>query len=507
MLLNKFDGGKSIRVHPSLILANESVISINVDDSAINLKPAKDVTEIGSNIDKYFYNYLNSWVYSVNERSYVEYKNKLYFTEDGSNPKVYNGFRLLNLGIEAPVAKLTCLETAPPGVDVISTNAEVLQYTYTYYNSQDGVESAPAPVSDELSLAANKVVTLSGFVPSTDIQVDTIRIYRLGDDITSMTLVDEVSSTISNYIDVKNSLNLLDHILDSYNNQPAIQGLKYLVEAYGIFFAAKDDKLYFSKIGEPAYWPTSNYIDFNEEITGLLPTNNGLLVFSLSKTKILVGTSAESFNLLKVSETIGCKNHLTNKSLKSFDLWVCLEGIAAYNGGSIEVISRDKLGSVNLDTINAAVLNDVYYLTLTNGNILALDLRFGASFKEYIFSKPIHSLYEHKGVLYACNNALLLSLFTGPNLEYTYKTGKLIDNTYTVIKLYNNVYIRSNGEINVKAYIDDELVADRDLTGDVIHDYTIPEEKQRGTSIQFEFSGSGEIFEIEYKAVGRANGR
>jgi len=51
------------------------------------------------------------------------------------------------------------------------------RWHYTYYNSTTGEESNPTPISDELTVAL-KQVTLSGFIASTDPQVDKINIYR-----------------------------------------------------------------------------------------------------------------------------------------------------------------------------------------------------------------------------------------------------------------------------------------------------------------------------------------
>jgi len=51
------------------------------------------------------------------------------------------------------------------------------RWYYTYYNSTTGEEGNPTPISDELTVAL-KQVTLSGFIASTDPQVDKINIYR-----------------------------------------------------------------------------------------------------------------------------------------------------------------------------------------------------------------------------------------------------------------------------------------------------------------------------------------
>ena len=71
----------------------------------------------------------------------------------------------------------------------------------------------------------------------------------------------------------------------------------------------------------------------------------------------------------------------------------------------------------------------------------------------------------------------------------------------------SNIYIRSNGTFIVKVYIDSILISTFNITGNQVHELTPPQEKQRGSDLQFAITGTGVIYEIEYKVVGRQNGR
>lgn len=507
MKLDRFDGGKSVRVDPSLILANEGVVYSNIDNTSLLLKSCKGVTITDTVVGGQFYNFKDTWLSSAGERSYVEYKDKLYYTEAGQIPRSYDGFRTLLLGIVAPAVKLTATQANPVATEKISASASVLQYTYTYYNSTDGIESAPAPISDELNLAADKVVDLSGFVASMDVQVDTIRIYRLGDNVTSMTLVKEVPNDSINVRDDVLTANLLAQILETYSNQQALSGLQYLTQAYGILFAAKGDKLYYTRTGIPTAWPSLNYIDFAHDITGLLPVSNGIIVFSRFKADILTGDDTSNFKVQELSDEQGCVSHLGCKKVKGIPVWPSVEGICSYSQGSISVVSKDKLDLTTLNVINAAVHNEQYHLNLVGGSLLVMDARFGVSYKDYLFNEQIDNILTYNGVLYARVGARLAKLFDGALAEFSYKSPNMTEAAHSVTKLYNNVYVRSSGEFQISIFIDGVQVHTETLSGNKVHDVKPPEATQRGSSIQIGLVGTGTVYEIEYKAVGRQNGR
>lgn len=507
MKLNTFDGGLSVRVDPSLVLPNEGVVYSNIDNTSIVLKSAKGITDLSEIISGYFYFFNNEWLSSDDERSYVEYKDFLYYTETNKRPKKYEGNRETFMGIEAPTIKLTATQADPDASEKISESASTLQYVYTYYNAQDGVESPPSPISDELELAADKVVDLTGFVASTDVQVDTIRVYRIGDGTTTMTLVLETANVDTTVRDDILTLDLPGTLLDSYNNQPALTGLQYLTEAYGIMFAALGDKLYFSQIGKPDYWPTANFIDFARNITGILPVPNGLLIHQRYRTDILIGTRSADFRVLPVSKEQGSIAHLSGKLVKNIPVWASSDGICSYVSGIVKVVSKDKLGKKAFDVVNAAVLDENYYLCLADGTLAVMDARFGVSFKNFAFTTKIDNILASRDILYARKGDFLATLFTGDDVEFNYKSPVLTEGEHTVTKLYNNIYIRCSGDIEIKVLIDGKEVIRKNLTGDKIFDITPPQEKQRGSNIQFDISGTGKVYEIEYKVVGRQNGR
>lgn len=393
----------------------------------------------------------------------------------------------------------------------ISNGAETLQYVYTYYNSQDGIESAPSDVSAEISLTANKEVRVN-VVYSNDIQVDKIRIYRVGDGVTAFTLVLEAPNNYEfGIIDGIETLNLQSQVLDTQDNQVPPTNLKYLIEAYGILFGVVGDKLYFSAIGKPDAWPAANFIDFSRDITGLFLVPNGILVFNRKKTDILVGTSAADFRVLPISSEQGSISHLSGQLLKNIPTWVSLDGICNYSSGLIRVVSKDKLGKLALNVVNAVVYDEQYYITKTDGTVLVMDARFNISFKDYAFNDPVQSVLIDEDTFYAVQLNKLGEMFKGTaKASFTYLSPVFTEGEHTNTKLYGNIYVRSDSDsegILFIVYIDGVEVLQKTLIGNTIHDVTPPAERQRGSNIQFSAYGVGTIYEIEYKVTGRQNGR
>ncbi len=75
-------------------------------------------------------------------------------------------------------------------------------------------------------------------------------------------------------------------------------------------------------------------------------------------------------------------------------------------------------------------------------------------------------------------------------------------------KLYNHVYIRSEGDLTIKIILDGVTEVTKVLDTNLdTHDVSIPQESQRGFLLQFNIVGTGKVYEIEYKATGRTNGR
>lgn len=497
MKLQAFNGGKSLRLAPHLIGVNEGLVYSNIDNTEATLKPVKKRALDKLVEDKYAHYFIakDEWISSSINRDYVEFQEKLYWTEDNSIPQEYNGTDTYNLGIKNPINKL--------GAGVLATPPGILNgtytYCYTYYDSVTGIESSVSFLSDEVSPAFNQVV-LSDLIPSTDARVTHKRIYRVGGSLTDFTLVNTISNTLLSYTDNLGDTAVQGNILESSTWLQAKYGAKYLTEVYAMLFYAVGDKLYFSEIGRPYAWPEEYFIDFPLDITGIGSVSNGLLVFTALRTYIVTGNTPATLSRYTLSEQYGCKSHKTIKQLGRTLIWLFNDGFYASAGGVPKNISRAVLGNLDLDPVVATVFKDVYYLQHTTGSI-AYDVQYGAIYKDLNLGNTY--LVSGNDKLYGYFSDDYYELFAGEDTEtFNYLSPVLLDGSYTNRKNYKTFYVRSEGQIDISIYISGKKVFTWNLTDPDTHDLDIPQEYKDGYSVQFEISGTGTVYEIRYEPFG-----
>lgn len=377
-------------------------------------------------------------------------------------------------------------------------------YVYTFYNSVDGTESAPSPVSAELEIGAGKI-TLSNLAVSADPQVDKKRIYRVGGNVTTFTLVATIANNVTTFLDAVRDTDLSSVLLESTTYDQAPYGLKYLTEAYAMLFGAVGPKLYFTPIGVPNAWPATNFIDFSEDITGIGIVANGLLVFTTYRTFVVAGTGPSTLTKYLLSGDQGCLNHYAIANLAGSCLWPSTDGICQSNGGIPVVLTKRMLGKLSLTPLQAVVYDEVYYLIETDKSILALDFRFAPISKHLKLN--VDSLVVANDVLYGYRTGTLWELFSNSSVEtFSYRSPRFVEGRATENKTYKKVYIYSKGVIQLKVYVNDVLVAEANYTDEDSHVLQVPQDKQRGFFIQFEVSGTGTVYELEYEAGARKDG-
>lgn len=498
MQINDFTGGLNLRLAPHLIGQNEGSVYKNINTIKGALAPLNLDTNLDIAMYKYIYNFKDIWISSDSYKDYVEFQEKLYYSDGISIPqKSSNGITYQNLGIKKPSTKPT-----------ISFNTGTVpftgtyQYCYTYYNNIDGTESQPSAFSLELSgTGASINVTI---IASTDTQVDKIKIYRLGNNISLMSLVAIVSNVSQTYIDTLADTAIDGSVLDSYTNGQAPVGLNYLTEANAMLFGSVKDKLWFSDVAYVNYWSEFNYIDFDSEITGIGNTQNGLLVFTKYKTYIVTGNSPSTLSKYLLDGNQGCISHRSIAFAKNTLVWASSDGICASSGGVIEVISRVKLDKISITNVkDSIVLDDVYYLSYDTTTLM-VDFRFGLVFSNLDISPDSFFLYND--IAYY-SNTTLHSMFTSTlprNIEFT--SGLYSDGSITNLKNYKTIYINSTGDLTLSTYIDNVLVGTQQLLNGV-DEIKLPQQARLGYSIRFSITGTGIVNEIEYKAEGRQNGR
>jgi len=394
-------------------------------------------------------------------------------------------------------------DSAAAGTPIIALRG-VLQYVYTYYNIVDGTESAPSLPSTEIT-ADNGRVTVT-VTASPDIQTSHIRLYRIGNTLTTFTRVAELSNADTAYIDTALDSSLANEILTSELNGPAPVGLKYLTYNGGTFFGVIGTKLYFTKDGgNPNYWPETNYIDFRTELTGIGVVPNGVLLFSRYDTWVVTGSNAFTFIKYPLSGDQGCISHKTIAKLGNAILFMSTDGICTATSTEVKVLSKFKLGKQSYDPINAVVYDEEYLCQLADNSIISFDSRYEPVFETYDFNTSWLVIAQDR--LYGEVEGKLLEMFKGSLVPYSYTTGNLTEGAVSELKSYDDIYIYVEGTHTLTVYINDIKVASKVIIGSAKPQHlAIPQTLQLGSSIRFELTGTGTVKEIEYTAERRENG-
>jgi len=499
--LNMFNLGINTRLAPHLINIAESVVCDNVDITSSTIKAMKNDEDLDIAVNEKIIYFKGQWVSADGDVNYQIMREKLYSSGNGKPQKSSDGVTWQNIGIAAPGVAPTLALSA-------GNKTGTYSYCYTYYNSVDGAESAPSPYSLESKFVDNNAtLTLVG---STDTQVTDIKIYRLGGGYTVMSLVATVTNSASvTYLDNLADLAIPALPLTSQHNGQAPAGLKYITKHNVMLFGAVFDKLYFSGVGEPDNWSPYNFIDYDEIITGLGSTQNGLLVFTEYSTYIVTGTSPETLSNYMLSTSQGCIKHNTIRFVNNTLLWLSRDGVCASSGTSIEVITRPKMGKLNLMTPSYGIVwDDIYFLAHGLG-ILCIDFRFGISFYTMDTMDPItiDSFCVSGNYLFYSSGGKLYKMFEGKvNRHYTYMTGNLADGSISTLKNYKVVYIHSDEDITVDVIFNNKVVNSYNMI-EGLNELKLPQTNLLNYYIAFMFRGIGEVREVEYKVTGRQNGR
>ena len=383
-------------------------------------------------------------------------------------------------------------------VDFIGDFDGTYQYVYTHYNNTDGTESAPSPISVELE-ALSGTIAVSGMSVSPDPQVTHKRLYRVGGDVTEFTMVVQLDNAVTSYADTLSDTDLDGRLLISDNYTEAPTGLRFLTESFAMLFGAVGNTIRFTPIAVPNAWPPEYSVAFNAPITGIGPVANGVLVFTKYRTFLVTGTGPLSLSQQPLSGDQGCVDHSSIQEIGPALIWASVEGICMSAGNAVQNITKDKLGKIVLDPVDSEVDDEVYYCHNADGTILAADFRFGTIFK--YLDLDTSTISYANGSLYGWQAGVLSKLFESTeDLSLSYLSPRFIEGSATEDKTYKKLHIYSKGDIILNIIINDIVVATKTLTGEDSFQFQVPQDKQRGNFIQFQMTGTGEVYEYEYIA-------
>lgn len=494
MKIQDFTGGLSRRKRPQFLNINEAVQYRNIDSSAGTLCPVKGPKQSGLSLNQYMYYFDEEerWLSSVLPTAYLEYQGTVY-SVDGVAPKRIKGVVTAKLGIDVPASTFT--GTVVPGTGGLNGT---YNYFLTFYNSTDGIESGPSTNNVDYVVTSPGKVTINALPVSVDPQVNKKRLYRIGGSLTAPALVVELTNATTTYDDLLADNAIIGDLMVSTTYLPAPVTLTHIAEYNAMLFGADGYTLRFTPIAVPTAWPVFYSIRYADRVVGSCATPNGLLVFTTKQTYLVTGSRPDQLASRLVNSTIGCVSWESIQKFGTMSVWVSSTGICASTGGETQVITLDALGEIKFAPLSSAVIGKIYYMLDSSGITYAVDTRFGTIIKDFDFDCATLAVKGDELYGWSLNGIVILMGSTAlAKLKYT--SPRFVEGASTELKSYKKIYIYSEGDIIIRCWIDNKLVATKTLTGNDTHTMSIPEEQQRGHFIQFEVEGTGEVFEIEYE--------
>ena len=199
-------------------------------------------------------------------------------------------------------------------------------------------------------------------------------------------MVDTVDASVELYEDTLSDTEVEGTLASTLDDAPAPAGLAFLVEAYAMLFAAIGPYLRFTPIGQPNNWPNDYFLTYENDITGIAPVANGILVFTKTKTHLVTGTGPTRLRTQLLEADQGCVGFESVQVVSGEAIWLSGTGLCSSSGGKVRVISKDKLGNIDTIPTGSAVLNEVYYVSNGAGFVLAYDFGLGNIYKTFDFA-------------------------------------------------------------------------------------------------------------------------
>ena len=142
-----FTGGMNTVKAKHLIHPSESIGLVNVDIRDGSLRSMPDLSRVSIAAGSYFVEFRDRPYFYDSFRSNAFMADNMYWADGKDTGKVLKDGRVLDLGIATPSAPLNISNAGTGG-----THTGDFKYTYTFYSTTTGVESAPAPLPPYLTV-------------------------------------------------------------------------------------------------------------------------------------------------------------------------------------------------------------------------------------------------------------------------------------------------------------------------------------------------------------------
>lgn len=337
--------GEAPRIAPRLLPATGAQIARSVRLEDGKLSPFRAIAKTAvlspppSGIVKTIYRFLGTWLYwttTVHAAPGPVAADRLYYTGDGV-PKMRVGSTIYDLKVAAPTAALT---GTPGGVGTGQVYTRLYVYTFV---TGFGEESAPSPISNEVSWQAGQTVTLSGFQAAPAGRNITLqRIYRSQTGTsggTKLFLIAERAASAGNYVD-SIAADAVGEPLPSLDFNPPPDDLHNLVAMpNGMMAGISGKDLCFSEPWQPHAWPIKYRLTLDYAGTGLGCYGTTLVVGTTGNPYLCGGSAPDVMVLEKLELNLPCLNTAGMIDLGYAIVYPSHDGLVQVQGGGATVPS------------------------------------------------------------------------------------------------------------------------------------------------------------------------
>ena len=507
------------KLAPHLAQPNEAIECINIDLEKGSIYPFRDWVQSSASVATgYHPYYFNSQLITndniADDRSYAVFGNRLYWS-NGS----YSAYGLMRWNGTAAVNAVAPTVTAYGALTLTPSGSNgALNGTYAYVYTvvdTDGIESPPSPVYTVSPVSQDVGITIGADTVSETVLKR--RIYRTGGSNPTFNLIAEIDDPTLTYTDNTRDIDVSRIELSTFENYAPPTALKHLVENNGTFWGSVEDRVYFSKEGQPEFWNPLDFVVLSETCTGIGVFMEQVVAFTESSTYVINGFNKDNVTLEKLPYNEGCLNHHSIANVTESLMWTSKNGVCLYNGNTIELVTRNiitwagdaNIGSAVFDSFSGtfdanigynveyAVGNRGRYYAVYQDGIGVVDLNNGviASTLKLEAARSIYYDYDENNInvidesldIYSFNRE------TEQNMIAEWKTPKLTDEGFSIVKQYRRVKLNAV-PLNVKVYVDDKFI----ISVDKKKEFFLPT-GAIGNTIQFHISTDVEIGSLRYE--------
>lgn len=325
-------------------------------------------------------NYWFSWttvVHAVRGYNVDDTTERTYFTGSGDPKWTDNTIALAStpyptatrhLGVPAPTSAVSL--SASGGT---ATTTETRFYTFTFVTNL-GEESAPAPVSAQLTCKTDDTVTISGIpaAPSGSFTINRVRIYRTeaGDTTTDFFFLREIATGITSTTDDNRALG--EPLQTTTWEEPPVD-LSYLTAMWnGMLAGISGVGVRFCEPFAPYAWPPEYEVLPPDAVPKALGRwQQNLLVLTTARPLLLTGTSPDSLDQQPIDFAQPC---IAPRGVVSFGhgvAWPCPDGLAYFGTSGPRMLTngiftRDDWQALNPSTMVAACYQGAYVCFYTD---------------------------------------------------------------------------------------------------------------------------------------------